>query len=77
MIPPRRGPLVAVLLFTSVAAIAPQLAPRAPAPPQPTGTVITGNASPDAPHLHFAVQVNRGMKLVSIPFRMTGVTDRP
>ena len=24
------------------------------------------------PHLHFAVQVNRGMKLESIPFRMVG-----
>lgn len=24
------------------------------------------------PHLHFAVQVNRGMRLVSIPFRMVG-----
>jgi murein DD-endopeptidase MepM/ murein hydrolase activator NlpD len=24
------------------------------------------------PHLHFAVQVNRGMRLLSIPFRMTG-----
>ncbi|UXI67609.1 peptidoglycan DD-metalloendopeptidase family protein [Tahibacter amnicola] len=24
------------------------------------------------PHLHFAVQVNRGMRLVSIPFRLTG-----
>ncbi|WP_240098156.1 M23 family metallopeptidase [Thermomonas flagellata] len=26
------------------------------------------------PHLHFAVQVNRGLRLVSIPFRMPGVT---
>ncbi|GAB1406320.1 M23 family metallopeptidase [Thermomonas brevis] len=26
-----------------------------------------------APHLHFVVQVNRGMRLVSIPFRMQGV----
>ncbi|QOY64089.1 M23 family metallopeptidase [Lysobacter sp. H21R4] len=25
-----------------------------------------------APHLHFAVQVNRGMRLVSLPFRMEG-----
>ncbi|QOW21538.1 M23 family metallopeptidase [Novilysobacter avium] len=25
------------------------------------------------PHLHFAVQVNRGMRLVSLPFRMEGV----
>ena len=24
------------------------------------------------PHLHFVVQVNRGMRLVSIPFRMLG-----
>lgn len=24
------------------------------------------------PHLHFCVQVNRGMKLVSVPFRLTG-----
>src|SRR5690606_32818975 len=24
------------------------------------------------PHLHFVVQVNRGMRLVSIPFRMSG-----
>src|SRR5690606_10053096 len=24
------------------------------------------------PHLHFAVQVNRGMELVSIPFRLAG-----
>ena len=24
------------------------------------------------PHLHFAVQVNGGMRLVSIPFRMIG-----
>jgi murein DD-endopeptidase MepM/ murein hydrolase activator NlpD len=24
------------------------------------------------PHLHFAVQVNRGMRLLSIPFRMSG-----
>ncbi len=27
----------------------------------------------NAPHLHFVVQVNRGGKLVSIPFRMQGV----
>ena len=25
------------------------------------------------PHLHFAVQVNRGMRLVSIPFQMEAV----
>ena len=31
----------------------------------------TGNSS--GPHLHFVVQVNRGMRLVSIPFRMQGV----
>lgn len=30
----------------------------------------TGNSS--GPHLHFAVQVNRGMRLQSIPFRMFG-----
>jgi murein DD-endopeptidase MepM/ murein hydrolase activator NlpD len=24
------------------------------------------------PHLHFAVQVNRGMRLESVPFRMSG-----
>ncbi len=28
------------------------------------------------PHLHFAIQVNRGMRLVSLPFRMEGV-DSP
>lgn len=30
----------------------------------------TGYSS--GPHLHFAVQVNRGMRLVSVPFRMVG-----
>jgi murein DD-endopeptidase MepM/ murein hydrolase activator NlpD len=30
----------------------------------------TGYSS--GPHLHFAVQVNRGMRLASIPFRMVG-----
>ena len=30
-----------------------------------------------APHLHFAVQVNRGMQLVSIPFRMRGLVAPP
>lgn len=29
------------------------------------------------PHLHFAVQVNRGMRLVSLPFRMQGVEIPP
>ena len=29
------------------------------------------------PHLHFVVQVNRGMRLVSIPFRMQGVAMPP
>jgi murein DD-endopeptidase MepM/ murein hydrolase activator NlpD len=29
------------------------------------------------PHLHFAVQVNRGMQMVSIPFRMVDTKGRP
>ncbi len=29
------------------------------------------------PHLHFAIQVNRGMQLVSIPFRMVDTKNRP
>ncbi|QOW25858.1 M23 family metallopeptidase [Lysobacter sp. H23M47] len=29
------------------------------------------------PHLHFAVQVNRGMRLVSLPFRMEGASPIP